>query len=112
MTMTLPRNLSVTALSVLQAVAHGYRYGFDIMDATGIPSGSVYPALNRLERNGFLTSRWEPSDVAHDEKRPPRRYYRITAAGAEALQEALDLLRQLETERWPAGDAVPRPAEG
>jgi DNA-binding PadR family transcriptional regulator len=106
-----PRNLSVTALSVLQAVAHGYRYGFDIMDATGIPSGSVYPALNRLERSGFLSSRWEAADVAHDEKRPPRRYYKITAVGAEALQQALSLLRQLETERWPASDVAPRPAE-
>lgn len=106
------RNLSVTALAVLQAVAHGYRYGFDIMDATGIPSGTVYPALNRLERNGLLRSRWEAAAVAHGEKRPPRRYYKITAAGAEALQEALDLLRQLERSPSSSLQATPQPAEG
>lgn len=110
--MSNPRNLSLTALSVLQAVAHGYRYGFDIMDATGNPSGSVYPALNRLERNGLLKSRWEEAAVAHDEKRPPRRYYNITAAGAEALQEALDLLRQLERSPSSSLRATPQPAEG
>jgi DNA-binding PadR family transcriptional regulator len=110
--MATSRNLSLTALSVLQAVAHGYRYGFDIMDATGIPSGTVYPALNRLERNGLLRSRWEAADLAHDEKRPPRRYYRITAAGAEALEEALSLLRRLERSSAPRRGAAPRPAEG
>lgn len=110
--MSTSRHLSVTALSVLQAVAHGFRYGFDIMDATGIPSGTVYPALNRLERNGLLRSRWEEAGVAHGEKRPPRRYYKITAAGAEALHEALDLLRQLERSPSPSFEVTPRPAEG
>lgn len=110
--MPLPRKLSLTALSVLQAVAHGYRYGFDIMDVTGMPSGTVYPALNRLERNGFLRSRWETARHAHEEKRPPRRYYKITAAGAEALDEALDLLRQLERAPRLGVRATPRPAEG
>ncbi|MGD8867203.1 MAG: PadR family transcriptional regulator [Gemmatimonadales bacterium] len=110
--MSNPRNLSLTALSVLQAVAHGYRYGFDIMDATGIPSGTVYPALNRLERNGLLRSRWEAASVAHVEKRPPRRYYSITAAGADVLLEALALLRQLERSPGPGLGVSPRPAEG
>ena len=40
-----------TAL-VLQALASGYHYGFDIMDATGLPSGTVYPVLRRLETGG------------------------------------------------------------
>jgi PadR family transcriptional regulator PadR len=110
--MSLARGLSVTALSVLQAVAHGHRYGFDIMDVTGIPSGTVYPALNRLERSGLLRSRWEPARVAHGEKRPPRRYYRVTAAGAEALEEALALLRRLERAPRPDAGTLPQPAEG
>jgi PadR family transcriptional regulator len=38
-------SLSYTALFVLQAVAQGYRFGFDIMDVTRLPSGTVYPAL-------------------------------------------------------------------
>ncbi len=77
-----------------------------------MPSGTVYPALNRLERNGFLKSRWETAAVAHGEKRPPRRYYRITASGAEALDEALSLLKRLERSPKPVATPNPRPAEG
>ena len=45
-------HLSYTAVSILTAVADGVRYGFDIMDRTELPSGTVYPALSRLERDG------------------------------------------------------------
>ncbi|MFN7929787.1 MAG: hypothetical protein U0Y68_17950 [Blastocatellia bacterium] len=38
---------------ILQAVENGYRYGFDVMTITGLPSGTVYPALRRLEEAGF-----------------------------------------------------------
>ena len=41
--------LSFTGLFVLQALARGYRFGFDIMEVTGLPSGTIYPALRRLE---------------------------------------------------------------
>ncbi len=71
------------------------------MDATGLPSGTVYPALSRLERSGHLRSRWEDAELAHREKRPPRRYYTITASGAEALDESLSLLRSLERASRP-----------
>jgi DNA-binding PadR family transcriptional regulator len=77
-----------TAL-VLLAVAQGIRHGFDILDATELQSGTVYPILRRLEDAGLLRSRWEPVERARQEQRPPRRYYEITGAGAEALQEAL-----------------------
>ena len=53
------RRLSITAVSVLQAIANGYEYGFDIIDTTGLPSGTVYPALSRLERDGYVRSAWE-----------------------------------------------------
>lgn len=89
----------MTAVQVIQAIAAGHRYGFDVMDATGLPSGSVYPALSRLERDGLLRSSWERADVAHEEKRPPRRYYRVTAGGVQALEGALDRLRKLEAAR-------------
>ena len=74
---------------VLFAVSRGLRYGFDIIDATGLQSGSVYPILRRLEDAGLLRSKWEPVRAARDEQRPPRRYYQVTGAGAEALREAL-----------------------
>ena len=75
---------------VLLAVSRGYRYGFDIMDASGLASGTVYPILRRLEEAGMLRSRWEPAADAQDERRPPRRYYQITGAGSRALRDATD----------------------
>ena len=51
--------LSLSATVVLQAVAGGDGYGFDIMDATGLPSGTVYPALRRMEAAGLVMSTWE-----------------------------------------------------
>ena len=51
--------LTYTTAVILQAVANGYLYGFDIIDITGVPGGTVYPALRRLEEQGYLTSEWE-----------------------------------------------------
>jgi PadR family transcriptional regulator PadR len=89
------RRLRISAVSVLQAVSNGFEYGFDIIDNTGLPSGTVYPALSRLERDGYLRSAWEDEQRAHREGRPARRYYRITAAGARALSDALAYYRAL-----------------
>lgn len=89
------RRLSVTAVSVLQSVANGFVYGFDIIDSTGLPSGTVYPALSRLERDGFVKSAWEDEQAARDEGRPARRYYRVTAPGTRALNDALTYYRSL-----------------
>jgi DNA-binding PadR family transcriptional regulator len=77
-----------TATLVLQALHRGHRYGFDIMRITGLPSGTVYPLLRRLEGNALVTSDWEDEDRARDDARPARRYYRITPLGAAALDEA------------------------
>ena len=89
------RRLSVTVVSVLQAIANGFEYGFDIIDHTGLPSGTVYPALSRLERDGLVRSSWEDERRAHREGRPARRYYRITAPGARALDDSLTYYRTL-----------------
>ena len=89
------RRLSITAVSVLQAIAAGYAYGFDVIDHTGLPSGTVYPALSRLERDGYVRSAWEDEAVAHAGGRPPRRNYRVTAPGARALADATAFYRAL-----------------
>src|SRR5690606_4314754 len=73
------RMTQVTAL-VLRAVALGHRYGFDVMERCGLPSGTVYPALRRLDRAGLLASGWEDADVARAEGRPRRRTYRLPGA--------------------------------
>ena len=81
--------MSFGAVSVLHAVASGSRFGFDIMAATGLTSGTVYPTLDRLEHAGLLRSSWEDEVEAHREGRPARRYFRLTRAGASALQAAV-----------------------
>jgi PadR family transcriptional regulator PadR len=88
--------LSHTAAVILQAVANDYRYGFDIMDVTGLPSGTIYPALRRLEEMGFVESRWEKDAIAQREQRPPRKYYEVTAGGEAALALAVKRYRFLE----------------
>ena len=57
--MDTPVKLSHTSALILQTISHGYCYGFDIMDVTGLPSGTVYPALRRLERDRLIHSKWE-----------------------------------------------------
>ena len=81
-------NVTYPTALVLQALATGYAYGFDIMDATGLPSGTVYPLLRRLEGAGCVESRWEPEEAAAREGRPARKYYRITGQGEELLARA------------------------
>jgi PadR family transcriptional regulator, regulatory protein PadR len=89
------RRLSIAAVTVLQAVANGTEYGFDIIDSTGLPSGTVYPALSRLERDGYLRSAWEDERDAHEQGRPARRYYRVTAQGSRTLDETVTYYRSL-----------------
>jgi PadR family transcriptional regulator len=80
---------------VLQAIARGHRFGFEIVDVTGYPTGTVYPALRRLEQSGLVRSEWEREQVATRDARPQRRYYEVTAAGARALDSALEPMRAL-----------------
>ena len=80
--------LSYTGLFVLQALAQGHRFGFDIMAVTGLPSGTIYPALRRLEALELVRSDWEKDAKARKEGRPRRRYYEITRTGTLQLTEA------------------------
>lgn len=82
------RRLGFGTVAILQALDAGRAFGFDIMDATGLTSGTVYPALDRLEDLGFARSRWEAETTARREARPARRYFEITVAGRRALAEA------------------------
>ncbi len=88
--------LTYSSAVILQAVANGYLYGFDIIDITGLPSGTVYPALRRMEASTFVKSKWEKHAIAQEEARPPRKYYELTKTGREALDEAVSRYRLLE----------------
>ena len=85
----------MTTAIVLQAIARGHKYGFDIVDVTGFATGTVYPALRRLEHARYLRSAWEREATALEDARPQRRYYEITPAGAKALHAAVASLRAL-----------------
>jgi PadR family transcriptional regulator, regulatory protein PadR len=78
--------LSHTTAMMLQAIGGGYIYGYTVMAATGLPSGTVYPALRRLERDQLIRSRWERQSIADAALRPPRKYYSLTRSGELTLE--------------------------
>jgi PadR family transcriptional regulator len=80
-------SLTYPTAAVLLAIRSGHRYGFDIMDATGLPDGTVYPILRRLERRGVLDGAWEDERTAKDDQRPQRRYYELTPVGEESMAD-------------------------
>ena len=90
--------LSHTAAMILQAIHAGHIYGFSVMEMTGLPSGTVYPAMRRLERDGLIVSKWEQQSIADAEQRPLRKYYKLTRAGVATLQtmhERYPLLKKM-----------------
>jgi transcriptional regulator len=72
--------------TLLFGPAHGHQIAKHIQrtteDLLQIEHGSLYPALHRWERKGWLASKWQP--VAQDLKREFK-YYRLTAAGRKQL---------------------------
>jgi DNA-binding PadR family transcriptional regulator len=94
-------HLTYTAALVLEALDASRHHGFDIMDATGLPSGTVYPILRRLEAEEFATSRWEAAELAQRQQRPPRRYYELTPAGEALLATARARYHALSIARAP-----------
>lgn len=104
--MPVEAKLSHTAAMILQAIHAGHIYGFSVMSMTGLPSGTVYPAMRRLERDGLIVSKWEQASIADAEQRPPRKYYRLTRNGKatlDAVYKRYPLLEKMipcpETER-------------
>ena len=87
--MSAPGKLSYIAALVLQTISAGYNYGFDVMEVTGLPSGTVYPALRRLEQQELIKSSWETERTAFAEQRPARKYYTLTREGKETLSKAI-----------------------
>lgn len=92
----------------LAIIGHGDIYGRDLakrLHELGLlaSEGSLYPLLSRLRESGWVETQWRESTAG-----PPRRYYRLTPAGADAV-------RAFET-GWGAlvaavGEALAPPAE-
>ena len=101
--------LTYSTAVILEAVSNGYLYGFDIIAITGMPGGTVYPALRRLEEAGHLVSKWEKQNIAQTELRPARKYYELTRSGQEMLAEAVSRFRLLE-QTQPNRNSIKRPS--
>jgi DNA-binding PadR family transcriptional regulator len=100
--------LTVQVQLVLQALLREpgrELYGLELSEETGLQPGTAYPILLRLEDEGWVTSRWEDIDP-RVEKRPARRYYRVTASGAVEARAALAAARR------PKATALRRLSEG
>jgi DNA-binding PadR family transcriptional regulator len=93
-------------LRVLVADPAASHYGYDLMKAAKLPSGTLYPMLARLQQEGLVDSQWEEQRPEAG-GRPPRKYYRLTAEGARVAR--LELARAATTASgsrhvvaWPA----------
>ncbi|MCS5722687.1 PadR family transcriptional regulator [Herbiconiux sp. CPCC 203407] len=76
---------TVDVLSILLESA-GPVFGLEIMKRSGRPSGTVYPILERLERQGWISSEWEEHT---DTQLRRRRVYTFTPEGAVAAREVV-----------------------
>jgi len=97
-----PGTLLPIEVSILEAAAqlrqlgigefHGFQIAKKIKDRKGARLltgyGTLYRALERLEKQGFLSSYWEDPLTAADQNRPRRRFYKLTGAEATVLQNS------------------------
>lgn len=72
------------ALALMEDPA-GRQWGYDLSKRARVRSGSLYPVLHRMLEEGWLSDGWEEAQAPRAKMRPPRRYYTVTAKGAEAL---------------------------
>ena len=97
-------------LRVFLADVSARHYGYDLMKAAKLPSGTLYPMLARLHEQGLVTSEWEPQPAGNG--RPPRKYYQLTGDGVRAAR--LELAQAAKTAQASRGTTSPaaRPAAG
>ena len=99
------RKLRLTAvvMAILDVLTHSPQgnpaWGLRLCQLTGYGTGTIYPALDRLMKAGWISDFWEdppPPD------RPPRRYYEITSAGREQYATELRTQEQRRNAWLPA----------
>jgi PadR family transcriptional regulator PadR len=84
-------------IAVLTELEYGRKYGAQLLVAlskTPFSSkvGTLYPLLNRMEKNGLLSCNWHMTAG-----QTPRKYYQVTALGQKKLHEDREFLRQIQT---------------
>jgi PadR family transcriptional regulator, regulatory protein PadR len=81
------------------------RYGYDLMKAARLQSGTLYPLLARLEQQKLVASAW---GIPQEEGERPRKYYRLTGEGIRiARLELADV--SARRKRAPARPGRPAP---
>jgi PadR family transcriptional regulator, regulatory protein PadR len=88
-----PPRMTLQTQLVLRAMladAMSDYYGLQLCETTGLPSGTIYPIMARLEQAGWVVSNWEDPSEHITQGRPRRRYYRLADEGAvrDALARA------------------------
>jgi DNA-binding PadR family transcriptional regulator len=82
-----PSKQMLTLLEALSKDGRQWRHGYDLMKATGLLSGTLYPLLMRMTDQGLVEAEWhEPTQPG----RPARHAYRLTVKGAAFAQAAAD----------------------
>ena len=76
-------------LRALLAEPDAQRYGLQLCAETGLPAGTIYPIVARLEQLGWVHSSWEDPREHVAAGRPRRRYYRLTEEGAQQARDSL-----------------------
>lgn len=105
-----PVRLTHATALILQALATGRRHGFQIMEVSGLPSGTVYPVLRRLERELAVESEWEDEETAREAGRRTRRVYHLTEGGQLLAERARQ--RLADTARVLSASALGASASG
>lgn len=85
-------------------------WGYELSKLSGVRSGVMYPILQRMLEDGWLTDGWEPQAQAGKAKRPARRYYQLTDAGTAALGGVLAQARHDARFRAIMADGIVRTA--
>lgn len=95
-----PSPATITLLAALLQQPQAYRHGYDLMKATGLESGTLYPILARLNDRGLLHAEWRQAD---GDGKPPRHAYRLTKVGiAYANEHTVPQTRARAARRQPA----------
>lgn len=81
---------SLEVLAALMRAPREGRYGLQLADLSGVKAGTLYPILQRLEDDGWIEGSWEDVDPSA-EKRPRRRYYRLTDLGEKCAESEIQL---------------------
>lgn len=88
----------VLDMLIMKLLAEQEKYGYQLIqelkqkggERLTLKEGTLYPALYRLEEEGWIQSRWsEASD-----KEPAKKYYGLTAEGKQALQEIFSIWKE------------------